>query len=105
STTHTVTEAHYYDAQGNVHIQQGDVFFNGMWGYNMIRIMLLSGVGVPYQYNSGTGTGTGSVGRGLTNGYPPYTGTTVSGSLTLGANSYSAGNASGGSIDIYDLMD
>ena len=47
ATTHTVTEAHYYDAQGNVHIQPGDVFFNGMWGYNMIRIMLLSGVGVP----------------------------------------------------------
>jgi gluconate 2-dehydrogenase alpha chain len=106
ATSHTVTEAHYYDAQGNVHIQPGTVFFNGMWGYNMIRIMLLSGVGVPYQYNSNTGTGTGSVGRGLTNGYPPYTGTSVSGKLTnIGSNSYSAGNASGGSIDIYDLMD
>ena len=105
ATTHTVTEAHYYDAQGNVHIQPGDVFFNGMWGYNMIRIMLLSGVGVPYQYSSSTGTGTGSVGRGLTNGYAPYTGTAASGTLNIGANSYSAGNASGGSVDIYDLMD
>ena len=43
-----VTAARYYDPQGNVHIQPGTVFFNGMWGYNMIRIMLLSGVGAPY---------------------------------------------------------
>src|SRR3989475_7803686 len=105
TTNNQVTAARYYDAQGNIHVQPATVFFNGMWGYNMIRIMLLSGVGVPYQYNSGTGTGTGTVGRGLTNGYLPYTGTAASGTLNIGANSYSAGNASGGSVDIYDLMD
>ena len=104
-TANQVTAARYYDAQGNIHVQPGTVFFNGMWGYNMIRLMLLSGVGVPYQYNSGMGTGTGTVGRGLTNGYLPYTGTSVSGTLSIGGNSYAAGNGSGGSVDIYDLMD
>jgi gluconate 2-dehydrogenase alpha chain len=105
-TTNTVTECHYYDAQGNVHIQKAKVFFNGMWGYNMIRIMLLSGVGQPYVFNSGPPqSGAGSVGRGLTNGYSPYQGTSVSGTVNLGSNKYPAGNASGGGIDIYDLMD
>src|SRR5205807_5510259 len=104
-TSGLVTAARYYDPQGNIHVQPGTVFFNGMWGYNMIRLMLLSGVGVPYQYNSGMGTGTGTVGRGLTNGYLPYTGTSVSGTLSIGGNSYAAGNGSGGSVDIYDLMD
>jgi len=105
ATTNQVIAARYYDAQGNIHVQPGTVFFNGMWGYNMIRIMLLSGVGVPYQYNSGAGTGTGTVGRGLTNGYLPFRGTNVSGTLNIGGNSYAAGNGSGGSVDIYDLMD
>jgi gluconate 2-dehydrogenase alpha chain len=105
ATNNQVTAARYYDAQGNIHVQPATVFFNGMWGYNMIRIMLLSGVGVPYQYNSGTGTGTGTVGRGLTNGYLPFKGTNVSGTLNIGGNSYAAGNGSGGSVDIYDLMD
>jgi gluconate 2-dehydrogenase alpha chain len=105
TTNNQVTAARYYDAQGNIHVQPATVFFNGMWGYNMIRIMLLSGVGVPYQYNSGTGTGTGTVGRGLTNGYLPFNGTNVSGTLNIGGNSYAAGNGSGGSVDIYDLMD
>jgi len=105
TTNNQVTAARYYDAQGNIHVQPGTVFFNGMWGYNMIRLLLLSGVGAPYQYNSGTGTGTGTVGRGLTNGYLPYKGTNVSGTLNLGGNAYPAGNGSGGSVDIYDLMD
>src|SRR2546425_1303983 len=42
-TSGLVTAARYYDPQGNVHIQPGTVFFNGMWGYNMIRIMLFAG--------------------------------------------------------------
>jgi gluconate 2-dehydrogenase alpha chain len=109
NTTGLVTEAHYYDPQGNVHIQginPGGVFFNGMWGYNMIRIMLLSGVGAPYIWNSVPGSVSGSVGRGLTNGYLPYKGTNVSGTLSnIGGNGYPAGNGSGGSVDIYDLMD
>jgi len=105
-TTGLVTAARYYDPQGNVHIQPGTVFFNGMWGYNMIRIMLLSGVGAPYIWNSNPTSVSGAVGRGLTNGYLPYRGTNVSGTLsTTGGNSYPAGNGSGGSVDIYDLMD
>ena len=102
TTTNLVTAVFYYDAHGNIHRQPGDVFFNGMWGYNMIRVMLLSGVGVPYNPTARTGT----VGRGLTNGYTPYKGTNVTGTLpNVGSNSYSAGNASGGGFDIYDLMD
>jgi len=101
-----VTAARYYDPQGNVHIQPGKVFFNGMWGYNMIRIMLLSGVGAPYIWNSVPASVSGAVGRGLTNGYLPYKGTNVSGTLpSNGGNAYPAGNGSGGSVDIYDLMD
>jgi gluconate 2-dehydrogenase alpha chain len=101
-TPNLVTAVFYYDEHGNIHRQPGDVFFNGMWGYNMIRVMLLSGLGVPYNPTAVTGT----VGRGLTNGYSPYRGTNVTGTLpSLGANSYSAGNASGGGFDIYDLMD
>src|SRR5207253_9026750 len=77
----------------------------GMWGYNMIRLMLLSGLGTPYVYNSGTGTGSGTVGRGLTNGYTPYRGTNVSGTVNIGGNSYPAGNGSGGGVSVFDLMD
>ena len=104
-STHLVTAARYYDAHGNIHVQPINTpgaFFNGMWGYNMIRIMLLSGVGVPYNPT----TVTGSVGRGLTNGYLPFKGSSVSGTLTnMGGNAYPAGNGSGGGVDIYDLMD
>jgi gluconate 2-dehydrogenase alpha chain len=101
-TSKLVLAARYYDPQGNIHIQPGKVFFNGMWGYNMIRIMLLSGVGTPYNPVAQTG----AVGRGLTNGYAPYKGTNISGTLpNIGGNNYPAGNGSGGSVDIYDLMD
>ncbi len=104
----TVSEVHYYDPQGNVHIQPvnaGGAVFNGMWGYNMIRIMLLSGIGAPYIWNSTTTSVSGTVGRGLTNGYLPYNGASVSATLNIGGNSYAAGNGSGGSVDIYDFMD
>src|SRR2546425_12140692 len=105
-TSGLVTAARYYDPQGNVHIQQGKVFFNGMWGYNMIRIMLLSGVGAPYVCKSDPTMVSGTVGIGMTNGYSPYRGTNVSGTLSnIGGNAYPAGNAGGGSVDIYDLMD
>src|SRR5215467_9988141 len=71
----------------------------------MIRLMLLSGVGNPYVYNPGGPTGTGTVGRGLTNGYTPYRGTNVSGTVNIGGNSYPAGNGSGGGVSVFDLMD
>src|SRR5256712_710688 len=42
----------------------------------------------------------------MTTGYSPYRGTNVSGTLSnIGGNAYPAGNAGGGSVDIYDLMD
>jgi gluconate 2-dehydrogenase alpha chain len=99
--TGLITAARYYDAQGNVHVQPGTVFFNGMWGYNMIRTSLLSGVGNPYNAVSASG----SVGRGMTFGYLPYSGTTVTGTLPMGGNAYPAGNGSGGGVDLYDFMD
>ena len=107
-STNQVTACRYYDGHGNIHIQPINptgVFFNGMWGYNMVRLMLLSGVGNPYVYNSGTGSGTGTLGRGLTNGYTPYKGTNVSGTISIGGNSYAAGNGSGGGYSIFELMD
>jgi gluconate 2-dehydrogenase alpha chain len=105
-TSSLITSVMYYDPQGNIHTQPGKVFFNGLWGYNMIRTMWLSGVGVPYHWNSDPTMVSGSLGRGLTNGYLPYKGTNVSASLpNIGGNSYPAGNGSGGSVDIYDLMD
>src|SRR5437879_13417357 len=79
-TSGLVTAARDYDPQGNVHIQQGKVFFNGMWGYNMIRIMLLSGGGPPYVCKADPTMVWGAVGRGRANGYPPYRGTTLSAS-------------------------
>src|SRR2546428_10589579 len=42
----------------------------------------------------------------MTTGYSPYRGTNVSGTLSnIGGNAYPAGNAGGGSVDSYDLMD
>lgn len=108
TTNHQVTSCQYYDAHGNIHIQpinSPGAFFNGMWGYNMLRLMLLSGVGTPYVYNSGAASGTGVVGRGVTNGYTPNRGTSVSGTLNIGANAYPAGNGSGGGYSMFDLMD
>jgi gluconate 2-dehydrogenase alpha chain len=97
-----ITDVRYYDAQGNIHVQPGTVFFNGLWGYNQTRSMLLSDVGVPYNPTTATGT----VGRGLTYGYGTYDSTPgPSGTVAIGANAYSAGNASGGGFDLYDFMD
>ena len=99
----TIKDIRYYDSQGNIHVLAGKVFFNGLWGYNQTRSMLISGVGVPY--NSTTVTGT--VGRGLTYGYGTYSSTGgPSGKVAgLGLNSFSAGNAAGGDAFIYDFMD
>lgn len=99
----TISDIRYYDAQGNVHVQPGTVFFNGMWGYNQTRSMLISGVGAPYNPT----TATGSVGRGLTYGYGTYSSTGgPSGSVAgMGLNSFCAGNAAGGDTFLYDFMD
>jgi len=99
----TIADIRYYDSEGNIHVQPGTVFFNGLWGYNQVRSMLISGVGVPYNPTKATGT----VGRGLTYGYGTYSSTSgPSGSVpSLATNSFPAGNAAGGDTFIYDFMD
>jgi gluconate 2-dehydrogenase alpha chain len=94
-----VTDVRYYDAQGNIHVQPGKVFFNGLWGFNIIRSMQLSGIGVNYNPT----TVTGSLGRGMTeaNVVGPYAG----GTINIGANAYPAGNGSGGAFTFRDLAD
>ena len=39
------TGVRYYDTLGNVHVQPAKVVFNGIWGFNIVRLMLLSGIG------------------------------------------------------------
>lgn len=97
-----ITAARYYDAAGNVHIQPGTVFFNGLHGGNQVRNMLISGVGVPY--NSTTVTGT--VGRGYTNGYLPYASTGGPFGIIpgLGLNALT-GNAAGGGYTLFEFME
>ena len=92
------TAVRYYDAAGNVHIQPARVVFNGIWGFNLVRLMLLSGIGNPYDPVKHTG----SLGRGLTEGYYPAT-SSASVQLSVGANAYVSGNAAGGGYNIMDL--
>ncbi len=99
-STGKVTAARYYDAQGNINVQPGTVFFNGLWGYNIIRLMLSSGIGNPYDPVSITG----SLGRGpaLLAGARSRT---VTGTLNIGGNAYPAGNAFGGAYAMRDHAD
>ncbi len=92
------TGVRYYDYQGNVHIQPTKVVFNGIWGYNIVRLMRLSGIGLPYDPVNHTG----SLGRGLANGYTPPT-SSASVQLSIGANTYSCGNGTGGGYNIMEL--
>ncbi len=92
------TGVRYYDSSGKVHVQPARVVFNGLWGFNIIRSMLLSGIGVPYDPVKHTG----SLGRGLTFGYTPTT-SSASVQLNIGANTYCSGNAAGGGYSIMDL--
>jgi gluconate 2-dehydrogenase alpha chain len=94
------TGVRYYDYEGKVHVQPAKVVFNGIWGYNIIRLMLLSGAGKPYDAVNATGT----VGRGLSEGYAPST-SGASGVLNIGSNDYCAGNAAGGGYAMLDLSD
>jgi gluconate 2-dehydrogenase alpha chain len=100
-STGKVTAARYYDAEGNVHIQPGKVFFNGLWGYNIVRLMLSSGIGNPYDPVAVTG----SLGRG-----PSLIGTgptrAVTGTFSnMGGNAYPAGSGFGGAYGMRDLAD
>ena len=96
-----VTAARYYDAAGNVHVQPATVFFDGLWGYNIVRSLLLSGIGNPYNPTTVTGT----MGRGMSYGDPSPGVASVTGILNVGSNAYPAGNATGGACDILDLAD
>jgi len=83
-----------------VHVQPGTVFWNGLWGFNIPRLIQLSGISTTYNPTAGTGV----VGRGVT-ATGTVGGANASGSLPIGGNSYSAGNASGGGNQIYDFAD
>ena len=97
-----VTAARYVDAQGNIHVQPGKVFFNGTWGFNLVRLMLLSGIGEPYDPVNITG----SLGRGPAMGVGGANARSVTGTLdNIGGNSYPAGNAFGGGYSMLDLAD
>ena len=95
-----VTAVRYYDEQGNVNVQPGKAFFNGLWGFNIIKLMMNSGIGNPYN----PATGKGSLGRGIAMGVPPPVRTTI-GTLNIGGNSYPAGNGYGGGYTMRDLAD
>jgi gluconate 2-dehydrogenase alpha chain len=100
--TGKVTAARYYDAQGNVNVQPGKVFFNGIWGFNITRLMMLSGIGNPYDPVNIKG----SMGRGPAPGDPGAAARSVSGTLdNIGQNAYPAGNATGGAYSMLDLAD
>jgi gluconate 2-dehydrogenase alpha chain len=98
--TNKVTQARYYDAAGNVHVQPGKVFINTVQAHSIIRMMLISGIGNPYN----PVTVTGTLGRGAvqTGGSPSRSAT---GTLALGANAYPAGNGQGGAFQFLDLAD
>jgi gluconate 2-dehydrogenase alpha chain len=101
-STGKVTAARYYDGQGNIHVQPGKVFFNGLWGFNLIRMMLLSNIGNPYDPN----TTSGSLGRSAAMGVGGAAVRTVTGTIsTIGGNQYPSGNAFGGGYAMLDLAD
>jgi gluconate 2-dehydrogenase alpha chain len=100
STGKKATGVRYYDADGTVHVQPGKAIFNGIWGFNLIRLMLLSGIGRPYD----PVTGQGTLGRSLaTTGGPPASNAT--GVLNIGGNAYPAGSGSGGGYQMQDFAD
>jgi len=95
-----VTAARYYDSEGNVHVQPASVFVSTIWGFNTVRLMLISKIGNAYNPT----TVSGSLGRGIAQptGAP---GRNVTGTLNIGANAYPSGNSQGGGIHILDLAD
>jgi len=96
--TGKATGVRYYDASGQVHSQPARVVFNGLWGYNIVRLLLISGIGTPYDPVKQTG----SLGRGIQDGYLPST-ASASVKLSIGGNAYCSGNGSGGGYSIMDL--
>ncbi len=99
-STGKATAVRYYDAAGNVHIQPTRTVFNGLWGYNVVRMLLLSGIGNAYDPVKKTG----SVGRSLAEGYFPGV-SSASVQLNIGANTYCSGNGAGGGYAMLDFTD
>jgi gluconate 2-dehydrogenase alpha chain len=96
-----VTQVRYYDEQGNINIQPGKVFFNGLWGHNIVKLMLHSGIGNPYN----PANATGSLGRGIAMGVPPPVRLAIGTLNNIGGNGYPAGNGYGGGYTMRDLAD
>lgn len=94
------TGVRYYDPQGNINIQPAKAVYNSTWGFNLVRLMLLSGIGKPYD----PVTVSGTVGRAPTLSDGPSV-TTVTGTLNMSANAYSCGNQAGGGYVMLDLAD
>ena len=94
------TDVRYYDAAGNIHVQPAKVVYNALWGFNLIRIMMLSGIGTNYN----PVTQTGSLGRAPTELGDASVGTAL-GTINIGANAYCAGNGWGGGYVINDFAD
>jgi len=99
STGKSATGVRYYDSSGTVHVQPAKTIFNGIWGLNIVRLLLLSGIGKPYN----PVTQTGTVGRGPS--LQEANVTNVRGTVNIGANAYSAGNAAGGGFVMQDFAD
>ena len=100
-STGTVTAVRYYDEQGNVNVQPGKVFFNGLWGFNIVKLMMNSGIGNNYNPVSTTG----SLGRGIAMGVPPPVRMATGILSDIGANAYPAGSGYGGGYTMRDLAD
>jgi gluconate 2-dehydrogenase alpha chain len=94
------TGVRYLDARGDVNIQPAKTVFAGLWGPIIYRLMSLSGIGRPYN----PVTGSGSLGRGVHSGHSPGV-TGVSGTLDIGGNAYSVGNAYAGASSMLDLAE
>ena len=92
------TGVRYYDATGKVHIQPAKVVFNGLWGYNLIRAMLLSGMGRPYDPVQ-----SHRFFRKRVNLWLLPINFKRKCPLDIGANTYCSGNGSGGGYAIMDL--
>lgn len=101
-STGKATAARYYDAQGNINVQPGKVIFNGLWGFNLVKLLFYSNIGTPYN----PANVTGSLGRGPAMGVGGAAVRTVTGTLdNIGGNAYPAGNGFGGGYTMLDLAD
>ena len=100
STGKIATGVRYYDASGNIHVQPAKVVYNALWGFNLIRMMMTSGIGTNYN----PVTQTGSLGRAPTELGDANLGLTL-GTINIGANAYCTGNGWGGGYQINDFAD